>query len=302
VPAVRTAALRLLRDLVAALPEPVAHGLGDVVAEAVLLRRAPAVRRLERNLLRVAPHRRPDRRTLLRTALRATVRSAVDTLRLHRWTAADLDARTEVHGAERVRTLLAAGRPVVVALPHAGSWDQAGAWAARHLAPVLTVAERLRPEARFRAFTELRARLGVTVLPLDARTYPALRARQRPGSLTGLVTDRSVGSPGLPVRLAGHEARFGAAAARLAVDTGAALVAATLHVEPRGSRGGAPRRVLVVRFSGELRSDPDASRRDGTADLMQQVADVFAASFRDHPEDWHMLQPVFADDLPGRAA
>ena len=51
----------------------------------------------------------------------------------------------------------------MVALPHSGNWDLAGAWACRTGFPVTTVAERL-GDAEFAAFTEFRTRLGMEVL------------------------------------------------------------------------------------------------------------------------------------------
>jgi KDO2-lipid IV(A) lauroyltransferase len=43
--------------------------------------------------------------------------------------------------------------------------------------------------------------------------------------------------------------------------------------------------------------------RTKTAAMMQQVARLFEAGIRAHPQDWHMLQRVFAADLdPARLA
>jgi KDO2-lipid IV(A) lauroyltransferase len=39
---------------------------------------------------------------------------------------------------------------------------------------------------------------------------------------------------------------------------------------------------------------------DGVRRAMQQVADAFSLGLREHPEDWHMMQRVFAADLPAR--
>jgi lauroyl/myristoyl acyltransferase len=44
----------------------------------------------------------------------------------------------------------------------------------------------------------------------------------------------------------------------------------------------------------------EGSRRDKVAAMTQQMADVFAEGIAAHPEDWHMLQRVFAADFdPG---
>jgi lauroyl/myristoyl acyltransferase len=34
--------------------------------------------------------------------------------------------------------------------------------------------------------------------------------------------------------------------------------------------------------------------------MTQQLASVFEQAIRQHPQDWHMLQPVFAADLDPR--
>ena len=39
-----------------------------------------------------------------------------------------------------------AGRGAIVVVPHMGNWDHIGAYAARHIAPLTTVIERLRWE------------------------------------------------------------------------------------------------------------------------------------------------------------
>ncbi len=41
----------------------------------------------------------------------------------------------------------------------------------------------------------------------------------------------------------------------------------------------------------------EGSRREKVLAMMQEVARVFEAGIRAHPEDWHMLQRVFVADL-----
>ena len=51
-------------------------------------------------------------------------------------------------------------------LGHLGNWDLAGAWGSRELGPVVTVAERLKPEEVYAEFLAFRESLGMTILPL----------------------------------------------------------------------------------------------------------------------------------------
>ena len=75
----------------------------------------------------------------------------------------DRRAPSRCDGDEAARARLRrAARPVVVFVGHLGNWDLAGAWSARHLAPVTTVAERLEPEEVFQEFLAFRQPLGMT--------------------------------------------------------------------------------------------------------------------------------------------
>jgi lauroyl/myristoyl acyltransferase len=71
----------------------------------------------------------------------------------------------------------------------------------------------------------------------------------------------------------------------LARDTGAALVPATLSYAGRD---------LEIHFHDEVQV---GAGQDGIAEAMQDVADAFTSGITAHPEDWHMMQKVFADDL-----
>ncbi len=62
-----------------------------------------------------------------------------------------LDAAVRVTGLEGPRAVADTGQAVVVFVGHLGNFDLAAAWAATHLAPVTTVAERLEPKRSSRS-------------------------------------------------------------------------------------------------------------------------------------------------------
>jgi lauroyl/myristoyl acyltransferase len=39
-------------------------------------------------------------------------------------------------------------------------------------------------------------------------------------------------------------------------------------------------------------------RKRSAAEATQAMADCFATDIAAHPQDWHMLQPLWIDDLP----
>ena len=78
---------------------------------------------------------------------------------------------------------------------HMGNWDHAGAWASLTGAPVVTVAERLRPERLYDRFLAYREGLGMEILPLtggDGDLLDMLSERLRAGRLVPLLADRDL--------------------------------------------------------------------------------------------------------------
>jgi KDO2-lipid IV(A) lauroyltransferase len=76
--------------------------------------------------------------------------------------------------------------------------------------------------------------------------------------------------------------------AALAVQTGAALMPAILWFE--GDHWG-------VHVHEEIAVPAEGDRKQKAAAMMQEVARLFEAGIRAHPQDWHMLQKVFVADL-----
>ena len=132
-----------------------------------------------------------------------------------------------VTGEEKLQGNLAAGRGVIIALPHTGNYELAGVWIIhRGVGKFTTVAERLKPESLFQRFLDFREGLGMEVLPAsggDSR-FGVLAQRLRAGGLVCLVSDRDVTGRGIEVDFFGEKARMMAGPAALAVQTGAALL------------------------------------------------------------------------------
>jgi KDO2-lipid IV(A) lauroyltransferase len=269
------------------LPEPAVRAVFARIAERTYRRDGPGVRCLRGNLARV----RPD---LDSEALDAVTRAGVhsylrywsETFRLPAWSRDDVVRRTRTVDEHLIREALARGHGVVAVLPHMANWDWAGAWACATGMPLVTVAERLRPERLFDEFVAYRASLGMRILPLTGshQAFPELVAWVRSGGLVCLLADRDLARDGVEVTLCGAPARLPRGPAVLARRTGAPLVPVTLAYDGD---------CLEVTFHPEV---PVAPGGQGTAVMMQQVADVFTVALRTNPQDWHMMQPVFLDE------
>lgn len=284
------------------LPERAAYALFDLVADLVWRRRAAPVVRLETNLRRARPEAgAAELRALTREGMRSYLRYWCDAFRLPDWSHERIVSSVRVEGEHHLRANTGPGRPgVVAALMHMGNWDHAGAWATLTGAPVVTVAERLRPERLYARFLVYREALGMEVLPLtggDGDLLHTLSARLRSGRLVPLLADRDLRASGIAVSLLGEPTRMPPGPALLALRTGAPLHPVSIWHEP----GPGARPTLVIRFHDPVEVPREGTTREKVGAMTQRVADVFGAAIRAHPQDWHMLQPLWPADLPSRA-
>ncbi|MFF8954853.1 phosphatidylinositol mannoside acyltransferase [Streptomyces sp. NPDC014894] len=274
------------------LPEPAASALGRTIADTAWKRRGKGVLRLESNLARVVPDAGPERLAeLSRAGMRSYMRYWMESFRLPAWSADRVRDNVDIKGVHHLTDGLAAGRGVIVALPHLANWDLAGVWVTRTLGiPFTTVAERLKPESLYDRFVAYRESLGMEVLPhAGGSAFGTLARRLRAGGLVCLVADRDLSSSGVEVDYFGATARMPAGPALLARQTGALLLPVTLWY------GDEP--VMHGTIHPPVDPPAEGSRAERTAAMTQALADVFAEGIAEHPEDWHMLQRLWLADL-----
>ena len=289
--------------LVRRMPERLAYAFFDTVADVGYRRDGKSVRRLRSNYARVRPElTEAALEDLVRAGMRSYFRYWCEAFRLPDMSPSDLASRVRAEGDELVRAHLAAGKPAVMFVGHMGNWDLGAAWSATHLAPVTTVAERLKPEALFEAFLSYRERLGIRILPLSGggEVYRQLLARLRAGEFVALLADRDLTQGGVEVDLCGHRARVAAGPAALALATGALLQPVEVRYErlPRGAGG--PAYGLVVSFYDPVTVPAEGTTREKVQAMTQQCADALGDAIRRDTQDWHMMQRVFVDDLEPR--
>lgn len=285
--------------LVPRLPGPVAAWAFRLIADLLWWRHGKSVRRLESNLARVTGKdvADPSVRDLSRAGMRSYFRYWMEALRL------------PVIGKERILTgmrhidgelifsTIDSGRGIVLALPHMGNWDLAGAWLVHSGYPFTTVMERLKPESLYERFVAFRESLGMEVLPLTAQgggtayAFGTLAQRLRAGRPVCLPAERDLTDNGIEVDFFDGRTRMVAGPALLAVQTGAALHPATLWFE--GEDWG-------LHIHEEIPVPAEGTRQEKVAIMTQSMARVFQEGISRHPEDWHMLQRLWLDDLEPR--
>ena len=269
------------------LGEPVVRVLGALAAYVVVARDGVHVRRLRENLTVLAG--RPADAALLRAGIASYVRTFWEVLALPRWTRADVLRRVELVDEPVVREAFAT-TGAVIALPHSGNWDLAGAWACLTGMPVTSVAEQLGSQ-EYAAFLAFREGLGMEILSHRAPALvDTLVEHVRRGRVVCLMADRNFSGRGVEVDFAGRRVTMPAGPAQVARRSGAALIPTVAHYGGEPLRPGARMRLVIGPVV------PTQPGDDGLVAMVQACADFFTTVLRDHPEDWHVLQPFF--DLP----
>lgn len=206
-----------------------------------------------------------------------------------------------VEGLERVTDALAAGQSPIVALPHLGGWEWAGAWMVQVAGFELTaVAERLDPPEVFEWFVEYRRRLGMEIIPLGPDAGARLASAMTTSRVVTLLCDRDIAGDGVEVDFFGEPTRLPGGPALLALRNGAPLLPTAVYFDGPRCKG-VVGEALDTERRGRLRADVTRV----TQDLAHALEDLIRVA----PGQWHLLQPSWPADYelvgrhpPGTAA
>jgi len=268
------------------LPEKSAYSIFYSLGAKLEKRKGKSVLRLRSNLRQVKPElseRELDE--LLTLSMHSYLRYWCDTFRFPDWSTERIAGTVELTNGHLLIDALESNTGIVVALPHAGNWDHAGAYFCGKGAKLVTVAERLKPEALFRRFLEYRQAIGMEVLPLDGRVIATLAQRLRSGGLVALVADRDLSKTGISVNFFDGIARMPAGPALLALNTGVPLLTAYVSYTPVG---------IHIEFR-KVTIPTEGTQQEKVLSIVQRCADNFADGIAAHPEDWHMMQRIWID-------
>lgn len=273
------------------MPERTAYGLFSKLADQAWRQRGTGVRQLERNLARVEQGATQKQlRELSRAGMQSYFRYWCDVFRLPDWGRTRISETVDLDRPELLADPIAAGTGLVVALPHMGNWDHAGAYGSVRFAPVASVAENLKPEALTRKFIDFREELGMEIITLrrGEDVYERIKTKVQQNKIVALLGDRDLTRSGVPVEFFGEPTRMPAGPAALAIDTGAPIIVGQLTYGPGG---------LVGRFTDPLAVSTAPDHFQAIRETTQTIAREFEKAIGPAPQDWHMLQPLWLADL-----
>ena len=284
------AGYRLASTLARRIPEgagrPLARAAGRLVGRLDASRRRQVVRHVRRVRGADLPA------TALRQATGRVFASYADywyrSLRLPTMGVAELGDRFSIDGYRHVEEARTAGSGTILALPHLGTWEWAGVWLARvQRVPVSAVVERLEPPELFEWFRELRAALGIEVIPLGEGAGAQVLRSLADGRVVCLLSDRLVGGSGVDVEFFGETTSLPAGPATLALRSGASLLPVGVYDTPDGCHA-IVRPPVSAERTGRLRDDVVRVTVALAAELEWLIGRA--------PDQWHLVQPNWPTD------
>jgi KDO2-lipid IV(A) lauroyltransferase len=278
------AGAEIARAVPAAVARPAARIIGQTLALAMPARR----RQVERNLRRASAG--ALRGLALQRAVSQTFGSYgrywLELFRLPNEVGGELDL--DIQGFEHVTAGLERGGGVIVALPHVGGWDFAGAWLAAQGFPPTVVVEPVEPPELFEWFAGVRRALGMTVVQLGPEAGKAVLQALRRNEVVCLLCDRDLGGDGIEVEFFGERTTLPAGPATLALRTAAPLLPTAVYFGPQGGHHAIVMPPVPTQRDGRLRDD--------VGRVTQELAHRFEELIRAAPAQWHLLQPNWPSD------
>ncbi len=194
-----------------------------------------------------------------------------------------------IEGIEYLEASQSQQKGTVLVAAHSGNWDMAGMFYAHRYGTFTTVAERLKPVELFDAFVRFRTKLGFQVLSHSGTggsksTISQLAEVLTSGGTVCLLGDRDLKGTGVEVDFFGEKTTMPTGAARLAVETGADLL--VVHCWFEGT---------IENPGWGLKISPPVPPTT-VAQMVQAQADIMAENIAAHPQDWHVLQPLWLAD------
>jgi KDO2-lipid IV(A) lauroyltransferase len=261
------------------------EGLGWLLSYVAGDRRALVQRHLERV---VGPT--PDLERRSRRAFASYGRYWAEVFWMRPGRRATVVSHGTVEGADNAYAALDAGNGVILALPHLGNWEAAGAKADAIGLRVLAAAEALSNQLILNWFKDVRAACGIDVVIVGkgSGVTTELMRRLRNNGVVALVADRDVTGKGVEVEFFGEVTTMPGGSVALADRTGAVLLPVGCYFAP--GRG----HLFVIESPVEIPDLPDRSDRimAGT----QVLARRLEAIIRRAPEQWHLFQPNWPSD------
>src|SRR5215467_11750269 len=280
--------------LVERLPRRLGYALAVAVARFAFLFARRARVSLTQNLEMALPD-------LSRGALRRVTwhnfrnhsKAYADLMRLPVARVEELRRLLRVEGVEHLEAARARRRGVLVISAHMGSWEVAAAIWSATVAPVALFAEELEPRELYEWYRCTRARLGISVLPLNRSGLRQVLQALDNQEMVVTAIDRDILGTGVTVDFFGRPARIPDGPAAIALRKGTPLLPVAVFRLPDDTFQAYGYPPIFAEPTG----DRPADVKRVTGQLVRRLEDMIRA----HPDQWHVPHAIWPQALPQAA-
>jgi phosphatidylinositol dimannoside acyltransferase len=277
---------KVVQAIVERLPRPWAYALAVVAARLAWWFSPLARPRLEYNLKIACPELTDaELKRLSKLNFRNHAKAYADLMLLPRTRVSEMRPLLEVKGWEHLAQAREMGKGVLVVSCHMGSYEVVAAIWSATLTPVSFFAEELEPRALFEWYRDTRARLGISVLPLNVSGLRKVTQALRDNEMVVTAIDRDIAGTGRKMPFFGRPAPIPMGPAQLALRIGIPLLPVCAYRMPDDSYMAEAAPLVIAEPSG----DEDADEVRVTRELLRPIEDFI----RRHPEQWHVPHRIW---------
>lgn len=284
----RYRAFKAVQSVVERLPRSWAYALAIMAARFAWLFSPLARPRLDYNLRIACPELQKNEPKLRRISwlnFRNHAKAYADLMMLPRTRVVEMRPLMHVEGWEHLEQARAIGKGVMVVSCHMGSYEVTAAIWSATLAPVTFFAEELEPRSLFEWYRDTRARLGISVLPLDLAGLRKVTQALRDNELVITAIDRDITGTGRVMPFFGRPAPIPTGPTTLALRMGTPLLPVCVYRLPDDSYKVEGMPLIIAERTG----DDEADELRVTQQLLRQIEEFI----RRHPEQWHVPHRIW---------
>ncbi len=282
-----------------------AFRLGSAVARAVPVRVSYAVagffglltfyawaggrKRCIRNMTHVIEGDEAHARRLARASFANYAIYLVDFLRFTSVTAEEVRQRVVFNEWDRLEAERS-GNGIVFVTLHFGNWDLGAAAVAEHGIPISVIADTFGDPRLNDLVLRARRHLGMEILAAERMGPSILRALRR-NDVVAMLIDVPQEGQGVPVKFFDGPIAVADGPARIALRTGASVVAVMLPRIGRSERVAG--QIQPVRFT------PSGDHEHDVRELTQATMHALEGMVRQHPDQWYIFRNLWVADRKG---
>lgn len=201
-----------------------------------------------------------------------------------------LDPILSIEGDEYLKAILDREKGVLVASIHLGAWEGCAAFWGAMAGRLALIAEVLEPPSLWRRVRALRESSGLVIVPLGRAAPRDIMRRLRDNTIVAFAMDRDILGSGKPYQFFGATASIPTGMVELAQRTGAGILPVRcLRNDDGDYRAVAEPPIWVGQEPGAV------------DETVRYLVSRFESWIRDHPDQWHVLVPLWGDAPVERA-